>query len=228
MLRVIAFLFLSVVAQAQTWTQPYYFETGFFNPNPDGCEPVVNEPTEWSRVHVPLPPDGADLVFTTITEVEYGVAITATNVSSVPASYLTTGLYNYRIGHIPGLYHANQHLYATGHGFDQDAAVQAHVVATGAGGGGFFRTVDPGQTDESVTTSVFQATSTDIRPITPEWMTPDRRGAKSLFVTSQGAYSWNWSWGYGVPPPNWGSHSPLSYSMTQRVRLRGWVKYGSF
>jgi len=213
MRQALAFLSLLFVlllpASAQTgivWGPAHPFDTGVFQPNPTVCTPDA-PPTEWDRVDVPLPPDGTLMVRTKITRFEYGVDMTVTNLTAVPAMYMTSGLYHARIGHAPGLYHHEGHLYGSG-----------QVIAVGAGVGPIVNEVDGGGTEEVTYTTVYDAlTTTDIDPISPEWLTPNRRGAHSLWVTVQGGYDWGW---YG------NGHNPFAYSMADRVRVVGSVEYG--
>lgn len=208
MFRLIALLFLSVVAQAQTWGPAHVFDTGFFAPNPAECSPDA-PPTEWDRVDVALPPDGTDLVRVRLTRFEYGVDLVVHNMTAAPATYLTSGLYHARVGHNPGLYHHQGHLYGGG-----------QVIAVGAGVGPISSVVAGGATEEVTYTSIFDAlTTVDLMPISPEWLTPNRRGAHSLWVTVQGGYDWGW---YGP------GHNPFGFTMADRVRLVGSVEYGNF
>lgn len=204
-------LILPIVASAQTgvtWHGPHQFDTGFFLSNPTDCSPEA-PPTEWDRVDVPLPPDGTVLVRTRITRFEYGVDLVATNITSTPAIYMTSGLYHARVGHAPGLFHHDGHLYGDG-----------QVIAVGAGVGPITNEIDGGCTEEMDYATVYEydGGQVDIRPIGPEWMTPNRRGGHSLWITVQGGYDWGW---YGT------GHNPFAYTMTDRVRVVGTVEYGT-
>lgn len=219
-----ALLFFAAPARAQTWTEPACFDTGWFRPNPFGLAPYVNEPTEWSHaLVVDAPPSDADLVKTTIDFVSYRVTIECTNVSPAPVGYGGSGWYDYRLGHEPGIYWSNYHLYVAGHGETMPPGCEATSLS--AGGGSFFQIIWPGQTRTDVSMSDFDTNTVEITPVWDAWRQGNRRGAHKLWSTVRGGYSWGWNWSNGLPPPGWGSHSPLSYTQVQEVRLLGSVSY---
>lgn len=214
-------------ASAQTWTPPASFDTGWRPTQSFNLAPITNEPTDWARSQIPQPPDGTDLVRVTVTNRQYRVAFVATNVSPWPAWVRGAGLVQYATGHRPGLYQHGSSLYLAGHGWDAQAGWEARVARTSMGGSNFFYGIAPGQTVNGLRESFSDVLGVEVGPITPEWLTPDRRGAHSLFTTMWGGYTWEWGWNDGLLHPGW-THSPVSYTSVNEARLTGTVEYGSF
>lgn len=217
MLRVLVFLLLSVSAFAQGWTSTVAFDTGWYSPSDEACSPVANEPASWSTPQVvPCPPPGAFMVQTVIESVEYRAIVTAANLTNAPAWYRVRPTYSYRLGHVPGLYHSGGHVYAAGHGTEDASRFMAAGIQAGTGPAE--RWLDAGGSETWEPHTIFDGPlAVEIQPISPEWMT-QRRGAHLLYSTAQGAYQWE-----AGPWP--AGHSPISYSITAQVRLRGTVRY---
>lgn len=227
----LALLGSSGLVQGQTWTPPARVATGWFPANPDGCSPGLNEATEASRmVVVPLPPDGADLVLTRLVEVRYRTTIEGTNVSTEDVLTFGSATFNYCLGHEPGLYVDDNHLYLAGHGTDQSAAAAQYVIGVSAGGGTWFEPFEAGETATHVYQTTFpNLTTADVAPISPEWLEPTRRGGHGMFVTGEGSSLWGWSWQDGTAPPGWnGSHAPVSRSSSDELLAVWEVSYGSY
>lgn len=229
----VAFILLTSSAFAQ-WHPigpRHQWDTGWTTPNTWGCVPIENEPDLWKQVSVPLPPDGATHVDVVIEWYHYRSEVEATNNGPESAYYRTSGLYTYRVGHEPGLYAGvigPAPVYLRGHGYNQMPAHAAFLNQGVAGGSPFFNHIMPGVTETTIHERTQNGLNIQRWPIDVRWVTPNRRGEKSLFITTEGDYDWRVEWTDGTAPQGWGGHWPISYTSTKQVRVTGYVQYGAF
>lgn len=227
-ITLVALLFITALsAPAQiTVLQSHTRDTGWFDPGLNSCEPAT-----WSeRLDVPLPPDGTQVIRVSVLACSYRMTAEVVNLDAQnPLIYGVTGLYKWRVGHVGGLYgvgtlphYPGESLRLIGHG--EADATPWYVTQTAAGGTPRFFGIDAGGCSSESYVELYDTISVEIMPVTPEWMEPNRRGAKSLFVTATGEPTFQW-----YPNAGWtGSHSPWAYSLDEDVRATIGVEYGRY